>query len=260
MTRFKIGVVKNPEEIPSLQEFDERDEIADSSFPIQEERDGESLRKGFRDPYYEDGDDDTQEFFYFDCVIETLEKNTRLDEDGNDLEHHVQSRDTMHFILLPDGRFIYESAKNVGPGNALRLLLGEIPEIESDITIPHSVLRNYYFDKDEVSKVVVNGIESDDDPEEYTEPVRSILRTGRMLESTTFNTGDFETNLRESDLVGSFIDHGNVKFIKGSDEDTNTKAVSNNGWVRFYLPTDRDVVERSRLIHRKVRPILDDVI
>ncbi|MFC6723466.1 hypothetical protein ACFQE1_03490 [Halobium palmae] len=259
---FHFGEVRNgiPEgiELSNLESENEHNHFPEE---LAEERGDNVLRRGSRFPYHEDGtDEDYEEYFYYRYTSEVVQSGVRLNDEGEDDEFNTLARDTMEFILLGDGRFIYESSTDIGPGNALEVLFGEIPDYESDMSITTSILRDYYDDHDQIGEVTVGGIDATGVGSSGTDLRRAVVEAGRISDKITFNTGtDREANLKESTLIDEFVSLGEVSQITVTNSGENNKELSDNNWVSFYYPEALEPRARSRLIYKRVKPILDVV-
>lgn len=225
---------------------------------------------GSRSPYHENGEEedmgeeieDFEEFIYFRYVSEVVETAIALDENGEDKENDNVNRDMIEFILLNDGRFIYESASDVSPRQAFEVLFGEqfdqlgIDYVD-DLSISNDVMRSFYDNNDQIREVIITGIDAEPDDEE---PMRSIIEMGEVGDSVAFNAGeDSDADLDNASLVGDFVDVGDIKLVSATNPGQNQKTISENNWVKFYYSKNLDEGARSRLIYNRVKPILDKV-
>lgn len=270
--RFRLGKIDGeiPDERGSLSEI--REDLGHNDFPesLVVENEDYELRRGSRSPYHENGEEedmgeeieDFEEFIYFRYVSEVVETAIALDENGEDKENDNVNRDTMEFILLNDGRFIYESASDVSPGQAFEVLFGEqfdqlgIDYVD-DLSISNDVMRSFYDNNDQIREVIITGIDAEPDDEE---PMRSIIEMGEVGDSVAFNAGeDSDADLDNASLVGDFVDVGDIKLVSATNPGQNQKTISENNWVKFYYSKNLDEGARSRLIYNRVKPILDKV-
>jgi hypothetical protein len=237
-------------------------EIEHDEYPLVEERDEHQFRRGSRDPHYEPSDSEHgTEFFYFRYVAEKLDMGVGLGDDGEDEDREMVTRDTMDFLLLPDGRFAYQSGDDVGPGNAMEVLFESIPEYESDADFSNNVVRNFYEDNEQVGKVEISGFDTDGIAEPESEVTDAVSEAGRVADTTVFKTGfDQDANVKESRLINEFVSQAEVSEVGAVTGAENAVTISDNNWIEFYYQPDLQAGVRGRTIHRRVRSVLNDVI
>ena len=271
--RYRFGSLE--EDLSSYGELSElANSIEDGGFPMEEELENEILKKGARDPHYEQaGSDFDTEFVYFRYVAGTLTETVGLDDDGEDTDIPVQGRDLMDFLLLPDGRFIYESADNVGPGNATQLLIcfatGEEDsnfEISDEGALATTIIERFYNgdfyppDTDyRIRKIRVKGLSGDLNADSGLP--EAVERSLQLCDDVSFNAGyNEDADLPDNPLISEFIRQGQLSLVNSDPASGNRRIMSSNNWFQFSYEDGLQSGQRSRTIFNRAKPVLDAAI
>ena len=283
--RFLFGATES--DLSSFGDFSElANNVQSDEFPITDELESEDLLRGARDAYYADpnaeSDSDTEsesdlnpehvfeeEFLYFRYVAGTVAESVELTDEGQDDEIIVKSRDTMDFVLFPDGRFIYQSAQPT-PYEAIRLVIcfttgNENPDfsISDQGTVTPEILRSFYRGEfynnmdHSVNEIKIGPATDESESADSDDPEPSLVSDIlRVSEEVTFN-GWEESDLANSSVISEFASQGGLRAVNSKPDSGNSRVLSDNGWLKFSYPDSLGPEPRSKLVCSRCVPILN---